>query len=83
MRWHWRRRVGDAHARIEPIPPKPHPHSPGRCAQEACRARGWKYVKLDEKPLHGRQDETPATIVKAREALKEWQWRQAYAADMD
>ena len=49
-------------------------------AQAACRARGWKYVALDDKPLHGRQDETPKSIAKAREALKAWQIRKGGVA---
>ena len=39
--------------------------------------RGWKYVKLDDKPLHGLQNETPKTITEARRALDEWGTRQA------
>ena len=59
---------------------KPHPPRPRLLihrAQEECHARGWKYVKLDDKPLHGLQNETPKTITEARRALDEWGTRQA------
>ena len=47
-------------------------------AETACKARGWD-IKLAEKPLHGRQDEQPKTIRRAREALESWAYRQAAA----
>jgi len=47
-------------------------------AQAACARAGWKVV-LAPKPLHGRQDETPKTITRARAALENWACRVAAA----
>lgn len=51
--------------------------------EAACRARGWGMIKLAEKPLHGKQGETPKSIFNARTALETWQIRQTYEENMD
>ena len=39
-------------------------------AEDACKARGWN-IKLAEKRLHGKQDETPRSVTAARAAMQE------------
>ena len=46
-------------------------------AQVACRSKGWEYVQLTEKPLHGKHEEMPKTIIKAREAIEKWNAHEA------